>query len=235
MSENRQVERAAKRLLDLLGATLGSIIALPFAGLIWVVVRVRMGSPAFYGQVRAGRDGAPFTLWKFRTMTGSRDESGSLLPDAQRLRALGLLLRRFSLDELPQLVNVLCGEMSLVGPRPLLLRYLPRYSPRQRLRLVAKPGITGWAQVNGRNTTDWSTRLELDAWYAENWTFGLDLKILALTLLQVFKTGSVKPGAGAELDEFWGEAGPPAEGPRAFPVEQDERAAVVIGQLKERA
>jgi lipopolysaccharide/colanic/teichoic acid biosynthesis glycosyltransferase len=146
----------------------------------------------------------------------------SPLPDAARLTKLGLFLRRHSLDELPQLFNILRGEMSVVGPRPLLARYLPRYTPRQRLRQRVKPGVTGWAQVNGRNALDWESRLELDVWYVEHFSLWLDLRIMARTCLKLLHKDDVLPGAGSELDEFWGADGPPAAGPRAFPVEATE-------------
>jgi sugar transferase EpsL len=184
-----------------------------------------MGWPIFHRPLRPGRGERPFRVWKFRTMTEARDADGKLLPDGERLTRVGRLLRELSVDELPQLFNVLIGEMSLVGPRPLLARYLPRYTPAQRARHRAKPGITGWAQVHGRNGLDWPTRLELDAWYAENWSLRLDLEILARTLLETVRRRGVFAAAGAEVDEFWGEAGPPATGPRAFPVEEDEGAA----------
>lgn len=211
-----------KRLLDVTLTGCSLVVLSPLIGLVAASVRLRLGSPIFYGQLRIGLDHRPFRLWKFRTMTQDRDADGTLLPDAARLTPLGRMLRETSLDELPQLINVLRGEMSLVGPRPLLVRYIPRYSERQRLRHKAKPGITGWAQVNGRNLIDWDSKLELDVWYAEHASLSLDLQILARTLLIVLQRGGVLSGAGAELDEFWGKAGAPAEGPRAFPVEENE-------------
>jgi sugar transferase EpsL len=179
-----------------------------------------------YRQQRPGLRERPIWVWKFRTMTDARDERGQLLPDGQRLTALGHWLRTYSLDELPQFFNVLSGDLSLVGPRPLLTRYLPRYTPRQRLRHVVKQGMTGWAQVNGRNALDWESRLELDVWYAEHWSLAVDIKIMLLTVVRLLQGRDTLPGAGAELDEFWGTQGPPAEGPRAFPVEEEERAPV---------
>jgi sugar transferase EpsL len=190
---------------------------------LWI--RVRMGRPILYGQLRPGLNEQPIRVWKFRTMTETRDPGGALLPDAERLTRLGLFLRRHSLDELPQLFNILRGEMSVVGPRPLLTRYLPRYTPRQRLRQRVKPGVTGWAQINGRNALNWNSRLELDVWYTENFSLFLDLRIIARTCLRLFQKGDVLPGAGSELDEFWGAQGPPPAGPRAFPVEASERWA----------
>jgi len=216
-----QAGALAKRALDVSVAVVGLACAAPALATIGLVVRWKMGPPAFLGQVRAGIGGRPFRLWKVRTMTDARDPSGSLLPDPERTTSLGRWLRALSLDELPQLVNVLQGDMSVVGPRPLLLRYLPRYGPRQRTRLQVKPGITGWAQVNGRNALDWESRLELDAWYVEHGSFWLDLRILALTAWQVVR----REGVRQETTEFWGPGGPPADGPRAFPVEADETLA----------
>ena len=155
-------------------------------------------------------------------MTDDRDEDGNLLPDGERLTKLGRFLRETSLDELPQLINVLRGDMSLVGPRPLLMRYLPRYSPRQRLRMWAKPGITGWAQVHGRNALNWDSRLELDAWYVENASLLLDIEILARTVFQLVKRDDVLAGGGAEFPEFWGSEKPPEDGAWSIPVEEDE-------------
>jgi sugar transferase EpsL len=209
---------AAKRAIDIAAAVVGLACAAPVLAAIALLVRWKMGPPAFLGQARAGIEGRPFRLWKVRTMTDARDPAGALLPDAARLTPLGRWLRARSLDELPQLLNVLVGDMSIVGPRPLLIRYLSRYGPRQRLRLRMRPGITGWAQVHGRNALDWDSRLELDAFYVEHWSIWLDLRILALTALKVVQMEDVRP----EASEFWGSQGPPAEGPRAFPVDADE-------------
>ncbi len=216
--------RAIKRLIDITGALCGLTLAgLPIAVLA-TLVRVRMGRPVFYRQNRAGQFGKTLQLWKFRTMTNERNADGTLRSDGERLTPLGRFLREYSLDELPQLFNVLTGEMSLVGPRPLLIRYLPRYKAQQLRRHLAKPGITGWAQVKGRNGLDWDTRLALDVWYAENWSLGLDIKIVLLTLRQLIKHEDVFAGAGAELEEFWGSAERPKDGTRAFPVEENELA-----------
>jgi len=216
------IERGAKRALDLALASAGLGLSLPLLSLVAAAIRIDMGTPVTYRQVRIGKDEKPFRLWKFRTMTKERGPDGALLPDAERLTKLGRWLRETSLDELPQLINVLAGEMSIVGPRPLLVRYLPRYAERQRLRHKVRPGLTGWAQIHGRNALDWSSKLELDAWYAENVSLGLDLRIILRTVLLVLTRQSVLSGAGGELDEFWGAAGPPTEGPRAFPVEENE-------------
>jgi lipopolysaccharide/colanic/teichoic acid biosynthesis glycosyltransferase len=213
---------AVKRLLDVAIACVGLAVASPALFAVAVLIRATMGSPVLYRQTRPGKDGKLFKLMKFRTMTDARGADGKLFPDAQRQTRLGKLLRRFSVDEFPQFFNVLKGDMSLVGPRPLLVRYILRYSPRQRLRLAVKPGITGWAQVNGRNALDWDTKLEMDVWYVENRSLWLDLKIIAKTFGKVLGARDVKEGAGAELEEFWGAAGPPETGPLALPVEQDE-------------
>jgi sugar transferase EpsL len=219
-----RVPLAVKRAFDLVVATVGLIVALPVIAALAMLTRLSVRAPAFYRQTRPGRLAAPFRLWKLRTMTEAREASGALLPDEQRLTRFGRWLRRWSLDELPQLINVVTGDMSLVGPRPLLFRYVPRYSPRQRLRLLVRPGITGWAQVNGRNDSDWATRLEHDAWYVENWSLGLDLRILLGTCSQVLSGRGARPGAGADVEEFWGEMTPPADAPRSIPVEENEGA-----------
>jgi len=187
-----------------------------------MAIGVSMGRPMLFRQTRLGYDSRPFRLWKFRTMTNERSPDGTLLPDAERLTKLGRWLRETSLDELPQLLNVLAGDMSIVGPRPLLTRYLNRYTERQKRRHEVQPGITGWAQINGRNALDWESKLELDVWYVDNRSLPLDLLILLKTVAIVLRRKSVLSGAGAELDEFWGTAGPPLEGPRAFPVDENE-------------
>jgi len=216
--------KAIKRLVDISGSLAGLIVLSPLFLTLAALVKHRMGRPVFFRQLRAGQDGRPFRLWKFRTMTDARDSSGRLLPDDQRLTKLGSFLRSYSLDELPQMINVLLGDMSLVGPRPLLLRYVPRYNERQKLRLTVKPGITGLAQVNGRNTLDWSARLELDAVYAERVSLFLDLQLLLLTLWKVAARDGQGPSAGRDLvqEEFWGTPNKPAVGAGASPVEKQE-------------
>ncbi len=184
-----------KRLFDVAGAALGLLLLSPVMLTVAVCVRRRMGPPAVFVQTRAGRGGRPFALYKFRSMTDERDPEGNLLPDAERLTPLGRFLRRTSLDELPQLWNVLRGDMSLVGPRPLLTKYVPLYDARQRKRLDVRPGITGWAQVNGRNALSWSAKFELDVWYVEHRSPGLDLKIILLTIKKVLaREGISAPG-----------------------------------------
>lgn len=191
-----------KRVLDVaLSALALAVLALPLLVLM-AVVRLRLGSPVFFRQVRPGLEGRPFELVKFRTMTDARDPSGRLLPDAQRLTALGRFLRATSADELPELWNVLRGDMSLVGPRPLLMRYLPYYTERERVRHQVRPGLTGWAQLQGRNTVSWNERLALDAWYVENRSLMLDLKILLRTVAAVIRRQGVLVDPGAIMQDL---------------------------------
>jgi lipopolysaccharide/colanic/teichoic acid biosynthesis glycosyltransferase len=181
-----------KRVFDILVSGIALLVFSPLLVVIYFLARFKLGTPVLFRQERPGKNGAPFTLIKFRTMTDARDKAGVLLPDGERLTAFGRLLRATSLDELPELWNILKGEMSLVGPRPLLMQYLPYYKPREKTRMDVSPGLTGWAQINGRNTIDWDTRLELDAWYVENCSFPLDLKILFLTVAKVLKRSGVQ-------------------------------------------
>ena len=184
---------SCKRIADLL---LGSVLLLalfPLLLLTAALVLLTMGAPVFFQQTRPGLHAQPFTLYKFRTMTEERDAAGNLLPDGQRLTLLGRFLRSTSLDELPQLYNVLKGEMSIVGPRPLYMKYLSYYTEQEKKRHTVRPGITGWAQIHGRNHLPWDERLALDVWYAENHTLFLDLEILAKTFLQVIRKEGVAP------------------------------------------
>ena len=184
-----------KRFLDLILTIPGLLIISPLLFLIAIVVRIQMGPPAIFKQTRPGHKGKLFLVYKFRTMTDDRDEAGGLLPDAARITRLGRLLRSFSLDELPELFNVLRGEMSLVGPRPLLTQYLDRYTPEQARRHDVLPGITGWAQVNGRNTLTWEDKFHFDVWYVENWSLRLDIKILLRTMwIVITREGISQPG-----------------------------------------
>jgi sugar transferase EpsL len=193
-----------KRAVDLAGALAGLVLlALPMA-VVALVVRCSLGRPVLFRQERPGLHGAPFTLLKFRTMTDACDARGRLLPDAERLTPLGRFLRSTSLDELPELVNVLRGDMSLVGPRPLLTEYLERYSPQQMRRHEVKPGITGWVQVNGRNALTWERKFALDVWYVDNRSLWLDLKILALTLRAVLRREGISEPGQATAREFLG-------------------------------
>jgi len=192
-----------KRVLDL-ALTLPALVLLsPLIVLAAVLAAIGMGQPIFFRQLRPGLLGKPFTLIKFRTMTDARDADGKLKPDADRMPRMGRFLRRTSLDELPQLWNVVRGEMSLVGPRPLLMEYLPNYTAEQNRRHSVLPGITGWAQINGRNLTAFSERLKLDLWYVDHWSLWLDVKILARTLLKVFRSTGVRSGQPlAEIDDI---------------------------------
>jgi sugar transferase EpsL len=193
-----------KRLFDILIASGVLVVLAPLIAAVALAVRVSLGRPVLFRQLRPGYLERPFTLYKFRTMRDSRGESGRLLEDAERLTRLGRILRSSSLDELPSLINVLKGEMSIVGPRPLLPEYLPLYSPRQRLRHQVKPGVTGWAQVNGRNALGWEERLEMDAWYVENRSFKLDLKILGATARKVIQREGINHPGQATMSKFRG-------------------------------
>lgn len=194
-----------KRLFDIVVATLLLLVlALPLLCLI-LLVRSKLGRPALFRQVRPGLGGKSFEMVKLRTMTDARDESGKLLPDAQRLTSFGRFLRSTSLDELPELWNVLKGDMSLVGPRPLLMAYLPLYSPEQARRHEVRPGVTGWAQVNGRNTLAWPDKFRLDVWYVDNRSFMLDLRILWLTVRKVLVRDGISAAGEATMTPFTGE------------------------------
>lgn len=193
-----------KRFFDLAVSAPVFLIALPIMAGVAILVRVLLGRPVLFRQVRIGERGRPFTLLKFRTMSDASDNHGKPLPDQARLTTLGKLLRLTSLDELPQLWNVLKGAMSLVGPRPLLPEYLPRYSVPQFRRHEVKPGITGWAQVNGRNTVSWDEKFELDVWYVDHQSLGLDLRILWMTLLKVIRRDGINQQGHATMPEFLG-------------------------------
>ncbi len=193
-----------KRLSDLVLALMAAILLAPVLAVVAVLVRTRLGSPVLFRQVRPGLHGQPFEMVKFRTMTDARGADGALLPDAVRLTPFGQFLRRASLDELPELWNVLRGEMSLVGPRPLLLQYLPLYSPTQARRHDVRPGVTGWAQVNGRNALSWEEKFAADVWYVDNRSLWLDLKILALTVLAVLGRKGISAAGEATMPPFTG-------------------------------
>jgi sugar transferase EpsL len=193
-----------KRCLDLMLVIPALLVAVPAMAVIALLVHRMLGRPVLFFQQRPGFHGRPFTMIKFRTMTDARDAQGNLLLDEQRLTRLGRFLRSASLDELPELVNVLTGQMSLVGPRPLRMRYLDRYTPEQARRHDVKPGITGWAQVNGRNALTWEEKFELDVWYVDNWSLGLDLKILWLTLVSVVKREGISAEGHVTMPEFRG-------------------------------
>lgn len=193
-----------KRIVDFCGAFMALVLLSPVIILISILVRSRLGTPIFFRQVRPGMNGVPFEMVKFRTMTDQRGSDGALLPDSQRLTRLGEWLRSTSLDELPELFNVLKGEMSLVGPRPLLMDYLPLYNSHQARRHEIRPGITGWAQTNGRNALSWDEKFELDVWYVDNASFLLDLKILVLTVWKVLRRDGVVKEGCATTDYFGG-------------------------------
>ena len=193
-----------KTLLDVVLAGGALLLLSPLLAAVAMLVRLRLGSPVLFRQERAGWFGSRFECLKFRTMTDARDASGQLLPDADRLTRLGRFLRSTSLDELPELFNVIRGEMSLIGPRPLLAKYLERYSPEQMRRHDVRPGITGWAQINGRNALNWDERFELDLWYIHHRSLSLDLVILAKTLWQVFRREGIARPGHATMPEFHG-------------------------------
>jgi sugar transferase EpsL len=196
------LHQSAKRAIDVFGAAGGLIALAPVLLLVALAVRHSLGSPVLFRQIRARRHGHAFELLKFRTMTDARDAAGELLPDAERLTRFGRWLRSTSLDELPELINVLRGEMSLVGPRPLLLEYLPHYSAEQARRHEVRPGITGWAAVRGRNALSWERRLALDVWYVDHWSIALDLKILLITVVKVLRREGVSPEGHATMPRF---------------------------------
>ena len=193
-----------KRCFDFCVALILLTAVLPVMAVVAILIRARLGGPVLFTQQRPGLHAKPFTLYKFRTMSNERDERGELLPDEARLAKFGRTLRRFSLDELPQLLNVLKGDMSLVGPRPLLLEYLPLYTPEQSRRHSVRPGITGWAQVNGRNAVNWEERFGLDVWYVDHRSFGLDLRILWLTLLRVLRAEGISEPGLVTMSKFTG-------------------------------
>ncbi len=193
-----------KRLLDLAITIPALVVLTPILLLLALLVRRSMGAPVVFWQQRPGLAGQPFTLYKFRTMTDARDSQGNLLPDAERLPPFGRFLRSTSLDELPELWNVLRGDMSLVGPRPLLMQYLDRYSPEQARRHEVRPGITGWAQVNGRNALTWEQKFALDVWYVDHLSLWLDLKIMVMTVWKILKREGISQPGQATMEEFQG-------------------------------
>jgi sugar transferase EpsL len=198
---------AAKRALDLVVALAGLVLIAPILVATALAVRIGLGRPVLFRQMRPGLGGRPFALLKFRTMTRARDAAGQLLPDERRLTPLGRWLRRTSLDELPELINVLRGDMSLVGPRPLLMAYLPHYSPEQARRHEVRPGLTGWAAVNGRNATSWEQRLAQDVWYVDHRSFALDCRILLMTVAKVIRQEGISQDGHATMPRFDEELG----------------------------
>ena len=193
-----------KRIVDILGAGLGLLLLSPVLAIVAYKIRRDMGSPVLFRQTRPGLHGKPFQMIKFRTMRNATDAEGKPLPDAERLTKLGQFLRASSLDELPELWNVLKGEMSLVGPRPLLMEYLPLYSEEQARRHEVRPGVSGWAQVNGRNAISWDEKFALDVWYVDNRSFLLDLKVIWLTIRKVIKRDGISAAGDATMPKFTG-------------------------------
>ena len=194
-----------KRVMDIVLSVIILFILFPILLIVGFLLLIVEGPPVFFSHERPGKDGEPFKLIKFRSMKNAKDKSGNLLPDGQRITGLGQFLRRTSMDELPELVNVIKGDMSLVGPRPLLMQYLNRYSPEQFRRHEMLPGITGWAQINGRNAISWDEKFKLDLWYIDHWSLWLDIKILFLTVWKVItRVGISQPGR-ATMDEFMGD------------------------------
>lgn len=193
-----------KRLFDIAVSGTALVLLSPVIVTSAVLITKKLGSPVLFKQTRPGKDGEPFEIYKFRTMTDERDAHGELLPDAERLTDFGKTLRKLSIDELPQLFNVLKGDISLVGPRPLLMQYLPLYNEHQKRRMEVRPGITGWAQVNGRNNISWEEKFDLDVWYVDHQSFILDLYIIYLTVVKVFKQSDISQDGHATVPAFTG-------------------------------
>ena len=199
-----KLQRLFKRIIDIIGSLAGLIILSPVFLVVSVLVYSKLGSPIFFTQERVGKDGKTFKMIKFRTMLDSTNKFGELLDDEERLTPFGKKLRSTSLDELPELINVLKGDMSLVGPRPLLVEYIPLYSKHQFRRHEVNPGITGWAQVNGRNSIDWETKFDLDVEYVDKFNLIMDIKILFLTVLKVIKRDGINQEGNATMEKFTG-------------------------------
>ena len=193
-----------QRLFDIAVSATGLIISAPITLTTAVVISKKLGKPVLFRQVRPGQDGKPFEIYKFRTMSDERDENGELLPDDQRMTPVGTFIRKSSIDELPQLINVLKGDISLVGPRPLLMEYLPLYNDEQKKRHNVKPGITGWAQVNGRNAISWDQKFKLDVWYAENQSFKLDMYIIYKTIINILQRKDINAPNHVTAEKFKG-------------------------------
>ncbi len=191
-----------KRAIDIAGAAIGLIVFAPVIALVAYAIRVDMGAPVLFWQQRPGLGGKPFTLTKFRTMRDAHGADGQPLPDSERLTPLGRFLRATTLDELPELWIVLRGDLSLVGPRPLLMRYLDRYTPLEARRHEVRPGLTGWAQINGRNAISWPEKFALDVWYVDHWSFPLDMKIIFITILKVLQRHGISAEGEATMPEF---------------------------------
>ncbi len=215
--------RRGKRLFDLVAAIAALVILSPMLLLVALYVRVRLGSPIFFTQRRPGLHGMPFTIYKFRTMQNLFDDQGLLLPDARRMTRVGRLLRASSLDELPELINVIKGEMSLVGPRPLLMEYLELYTPEQARRHEVRPGITGMAQINGRNEITWEQKFERDVWYVDHHIFLLDLKIMLHTVVKIFKREGITKQGHSTTEAFMGS-------PIEMPIANEEPGLEVFSE-----
>lgn len=196
-----------KRILDIISSLLAIIILSPLLAVTAVLVKTKLGSPVLFRQERPGKDEKIFTLMKFRTMTDERDENGELLPDEVRLTKFGKFLRSTSIDELPELFNILKGDMSVIGPRPLLVEYIPRYNEHQHRRHEVRPGLSGWAQVNGRNTVSWEDKFDMDVHYVDNYSFAMDVKILFMTVLNVLKREGISSESSATMEVFMGTPG----------------------------
>jgi sugar transferase EpsL len=193
-----------KRVFDIILSLIAIILLLPFLIVIGMMVRIELGKPILFKQVRPGIQCRPFIMYKFRTMMDTRNADGELLPDKERINAFGRWLRSLSIDELPELINVLRGDMSIVGPRPLLMEYLPLYTPEQNKRHEVLPGITGWAQINGRNSISWEQKFMMDVWYVENWSFFLDLKIIFLSVIKVLRRSGINNNENETMPYFRG-------------------------------
>ncbi|CEO09888.1 UDP-galactose phosphate transferase [[Clostridium] sordellii] len=198
------INKCIKRAIDVLSATIGLIVISPIIIIVAILVRIKLGTPILFKQDRVGKNGKIFKMIKFRTMVDATDKFGNILPDEERLTKFGKLLRSTSLDELPELINVLKGDMSLVGPRPLLVKYIELYSKEQWRRHEVKPGITGWAQINGRNSITWSEKFKLDVWYVDNTSIFLDFKILLLTVLKVIRRDGINQSTNETMESFNG-------------------------------
>ena len=193
-----------KRFFDIVSSLLAIIVLSPVLIISAFLVRIKLGSPILFKQERPGKDEKLFTLYKFRTMTDEKDENGELLPDEARLTKFGQFLRSTSIDELPELFNILKGDMSVIGPRPLLVRYLPRYDEHQKRRHEVRPGLSGWAQVNGRNTVTWEDKFNMDVEYVDNYSIVMDIKILVMTVINVLKRDGISSETSATMEEFMG-------------------------------
>lgn len=204
MQPNSGRRQSIKRVVDVFGSSIGLLLLFPILIVVSLIIAKQMGAPVLFRQTRPGLDGKPFEMIKFRTMRDAIDAQGNPLPDSQRLTRLGRFLRSSSLDELPELWNVLKGDMSLVGPRPLLMEYLPLYSQEQSRRHAVRPGITGWAQVNGRNAISWDEKFALDVWYVDNQSFWLDLKVVWMTIQKVARRDGISAVGEATMSKFTG-------------------------------